>query len=98
MPPKEIDSVRIRAYAMVDPDVRWTGGAGGAIVLVGGEVVGRVPRLAIGLNYDGEDYLLLYCTDDWESLAAVGNSSFEEAKARAEREYPGISAKWIHVA
>src|SRR5689334_609169 len=97
-PPDEIDSVRIRAYAAVDEDVVWEGRSGGPIVLVGGELVGPVPRLAIGVNYDGKDWLLLYCTADWESLAAVGNASFDDAKARAEREYRGVSSKWIHVA
>jgi len=97
-PPEEIDSVRIHVYAVIDGDVEWTGETGGPIVLVDGEVVGPVARLAIGLNYDGRDYLLLYCTNDWETLAAVGSPSFEEAKTRAEREYRGISSKWIQVA
>jgi hypothetical protein len=94
-PPEEIDSVRIHVYAAIDEDVEWRGRIGGPIVLVDGRLVGPVPRLAIGLNYDGKDWLLLYCTADWESLAAVGSSSFDDAKARAEQEYRGISSKWI---
>ena len=96
-PPDEIDSVRIHAYAVIDEDVEWTGATGGPIVLVDGELVGPVARLAIGVNYDGRDYLLLYCTSDWETLAVVGNPSSEDAKARAEREYRGVSLKWVHV-
>jgi len=96
-PPEEIDSVHIHAYAAIDQDVEWRGRTGGPIVVVGGELVGPVPRLAIGLNYDGKDWLLLYCTTDWESLAAVAKSSFDEAKTRAEQEYRGVSSKWIHV-
>jgi len=96
-PPDEIDSVRIHAYAVIDGDVEWTGATGGPIVLADGELVGPVARLAIGVNYDGRDYLLLYCTNDWEALAAVGNPSLEDAKARAEREYRGVSSKWVYV-
>ena len=67
-PPDEIDSVRIHAYAVIDGDVEWTGATGGPIVLADGELVGPVARLGIGVNYDGRDYLLLYCTNDWEAL------------------------------
>src|SRR5437763_12996223 len=79
-PPDEIDSVRIHAYAVMDGDVEWTRATGGPIVLADGELVGPVARLAIGVNYDGRDYLLLYCTNDWEALAAVGNPSVGRRK------------------
>lgn len=94
-PPKTIDGVRIRVYAVIDEDVDWTGDSGGPIVLVGGEFVGPVPRMAIGLNYDRKDYIALYCSKTWKSLAAVGSRSLEEALARAEQEYRGISSKWV---
>ena len=97
-PPKEIDGVRIAVYAVIDQDVQWTGDSGGPIVLVDGEVVGPVECMAIGLDHDGQDYIALYCSDTWECLVAAGSPSFEEAMARAEREYRGISSKWVRVA
>ena len=94
-PPEEIDGVRIEAYAAIDGDVEWRGKTGGPFVLVNDEIVGPVARLAIGLNSEEGDYLLLFCTHDWDAVAAAGGPSFEEAKARAEREYRGVSSKWI---
>ena len=96
-PPEEIDGVRIHAYGVIDADVEWQGKSGGPSVLVDGEVVGPVPRLAIGQNDDGRDYLLLYCISDWATLAVVGNHSLDEAKARAELEYRGVASKWVGV-
>ncbi len=97
-PPHEIDSVHISAYAAIDDKMKWTGQSGGPTVYVGGKLLERVPRLAIGLNYDGHDYMLLYCNKHWETLAAGGYPSLEHAKARAEREYPGVASRWVSVA
>lgn len=97
-PPPEIDSVRVHAYAVIDDTIQWTGASGGPIVLVDGKLLERVPRLAVGLNYDGREFMLLYCNEAWEALGAGGYASLDKAKARAEREYRGVSSKWIHVA
>jgi len=96
-PPKTIDSVQIYVYAIVDDAVEWTGRSGGPTVYVGAKLLERVPRLAIGLNYDGREFILLYCDEGWEALAAGGYPSLERAKERAEREYRGVASRWIAV-
>lgn len=40
--------------------------------------------------------MLLHCDDEWDQLGVSANfRSVEEAKAKAERSYHGISARWI---
>jgi len=97
-PPSEIDSVRIHEYAVIDNSIHWTGASGGPTIFVGGKQLGPVSRLAVGLNYDGREFMLLYCDEEWETLGAGGYKSLELAKNRAEREYRGVSQRWVHVA
>ena len=64
-----------------------------------GKRLGWVPGLVIARNqYDTSDILLFFCNAEWEVLAAAGYSTVESAKLRAEKEYPGISARWEHAA
>jgi len=91
-PPRVIDSARVMSHAFVDdiPYRKW-----GAIYH-GEQLVEHVPRLAICLNL-GNDIgpLLLHCDSDWNTLGASGAETIAELKERAERNYPGVSARWV---
>jgi len=93
-PPPVIDSARVISYAFVDdiPYRRW-----GALYS-GDELIEAVPRLAICLNL-GKDIgpLLFHCDEDWNVLGTSGAETVEETKARAEKNYPGVAAKWVDV-
>ena len=91
-PPPVIDSARILAYAFVDDLAYRQWGK----LFVGGRPVEKVPRLAIAVNL-GKDIgpLLLHCDEAWNVIATSGADSVEAVKARAERNYPGISARWV---
>ena len=58
----------------------------------------KVPRLAICLNL-GKDIgpLLFHCDEEWEVLGTSGAESIDAVKARAEKNYPGVSTRWIDV-
>jgi hypothetical protein len=90
-PPPVLDCARVVAYAAVDASVRFTGRCG---MHSGGKAVGPVQRLAVCRNLTDGELLLLYCDDEWHSLAAAQHSSVEEAKAAAERSYSGIERRW----
>ena len=92
-PPPVIDSAKTLCYAINDSDVVFTDRIH---LIVGGERLGEVPRLAICENYGKpDDILLLFCDENWESKGVIGFDSIEAAKAKAEIGYQGISAKWV---
>jgi hypothetical protein len=87
-----IDSARVLAYAFVgDIPYRRCGA-----LYFGDTLVEAVPCLAICTNL-GKDIgpLLLHCDDEWTVLGSSGAGSVEETKAHAERNYPGVSARWV---
>ena len=94
-PPPALDSAQVIAYAIVDRTVRWTGKQ---VLLVDGERLGPVARLAICRNVFGErdDYLIFHCDARWNVKGVAGGPSVPECKARAERWYAGLSARWIN--
>lgn len=93
-PPPVLDMARVIAYAMVTPEVEWTGKQK---LFVDGELLGAVPQLAICQNLSGPltDFLLFHCDEDWRVLGVSGAPSLEEVKAIAERGYKGISSLWV---
>ena len=92
-PPPVIDSSRLIAYAFTDGDVDFTDRIN---LIVGEHRLGRVPCLAITLNYCVPgDVLLEFCDSDWASTGVTAYKTIEEAKLAAERGYRGIAAKWI---
>jgi len=80
------------SYAFVDdiPYRKW-----GALY-VGERLVEHVPRLAICLNL-GKDIgpLLFHCDEEWNTLGTSGAATIVEAKQSAEKNYPGVSVRWI---
>jgi hypothetical protein len=87
---------RVVAYAIVDDSVEWTGRQ---MIFVGDEKLGRIPRLALGCDTTGEldDVLIFYCNEQWDVLALTGAATVEEAKAKTELAYRGLSSKWVDV-
>jgi hypothetical protein len=92
LPPTIIDSAWLREYAVVDRAVVHNKKSA---LLVDGKPLGRVPCLAICQAFDSAEVFLLFCDKRWESRGVAGCSSVAEARKRAEREYPGISKKWV---
>ncbi|MGH8760252.1 MAG: ClpX C4-type zinc finger protein [Burkholderiales bacterium] len=64
---------------------------------VGGKWLDRVHRLAVCRNLDDVlEFMVFHCDDDWNVLGvAAGHKSLEEAKAKVERSYRGLAAKWL---
>jgi ClpX C4-type zinc finger len=92
-PPSYIYDSHVVEYAEVDDSVvfeqrRW--------INVNGEWLGKVPCIAICQDFKSLEYVIELCTSGWEPLARVpGYDLIEKAKARLERSYHGVSAKWI---
>jgi hypothetical protein len=84
-------SSRVVAYAAVDDDVAYTGQQE---IVVAGQALGPVPRLAVGRTLGEGTVVLLYCDTDWDVLATENYASVEGAKSGAERAYSGLAAKW----
>jgi hypothetical protein len=94
IPPPVIDSARLIAYATTDHDVEFTDRI--TLIVGEGERLGRVPCLAICLNYYvSGDVLLMFCDDAWNCKGVIAFTSVDEAKARAELGYKGIARKWV---
>ena len=91
-PPLVVDSARVVAYAFVDDIAYSKWGA----LYVGGELLEHVPRLAICVNLQSDrNVLLFHCDVDWEVLGATSAATVLDLKARAEKNYPGVAARWI---
>jgi hypothetical protein len=98
--PEQIDGCEVLAYAAELADLPFTD----VLQLnVGGEWLGRVPRLAI-CEWDYRPILMLFhCDERWNSLGIQGFErpgprrprSVIDVIGRAERYYPGSAARWI---
>jgi hypothetical protein len=63
---------------------------------VGGEWLGKVPKLAISKDIETSEYRLSHCDDDWNDLCSVQTStSIDLIKQIAEKHYQGITKNWI---
>ena len=92
VPPPVLDDSRVIAYAIIERPVKYSGRSN---LLINGKEVGRVPRLVIARSFREKQFLLLHCSRSWAVLGSMGGfRSGSEAKRRAERIYPGISAAW----
>jgi len=93
-PPPVIDSARVISYAFVDdiPYRKW------GSLHVGDRLVEAVPCLAICRNL-GKDIgpLLFHCDDQWNTQGTSGGETVDAAKKRAEKNYPGVAARWVDV-
>jgi hypothetical protein len=68
-------------------------------MFIGEKEVGKeIQCLAICEGTDGTSagrVLLCYCDFDWSPLGLASHDSVADAQRRAERIYPGVSARWI---
>lgn len=92
LPPPALDSAHAIEYALVDDSVTFEQRH---TLNVAGEWLGPVRRLAICQNFDETQFMVFHCDREWNVLGvAAGYKSVEEAKAKTERSYHGISTKW----
>jgi hypothetical protein len=102
MPPATLDGCRVLAYVVVDDSAIFTGRLQ---LNVGGEWIGRVPRLAICEWDVRPELLLLHCDESWNVLGVQGwnapgvrqPSTVPEVVAVVERYYQGLQPNWIYV-
>ena len=93
VPPPAQGSERVLHYAVLDESVGYTGHR---LKSFDGEELGKVPCLGICQGRDTPKFITYCCGSDWEPLAVLSASdTVETAKGRAERIYPGSSAKWV---
>jgi hypothetical protein len=91
-PPPVLASARVLEYAVLRDPVRYSGHSS---LFVEGKELGPVPRLAICQPFGEATFMLFHCDNEWEVLGCAGYHSVAEAKRRADRIYPGVSACWI---
>jgi hypothetical protein len=91
-PPPVLDAARVLFYAMVNDSVKFTGRTR---LFVDGRELGQVPCLAICEEEATKEALLFHCDIEWNTLGCSAHPSPDEAKARAERIYTGLSTRWI---
>ena len=92
-PPPALDCAHAVEYAIVDDAVTFEQLY---TLNVGGEWLGRVAQLAICQNLDEVEVMVFHCDRDWNVLGvAAGYNSIDEAKAKTERSYRGLSPKWV---
>jgi len=97
-PPPVLGSARVLEYAILDESVTYSGHSS---LFVGTEdgvlkELGPVPCLAIAQELETGVIMLLHCDQEWDVLGLGGNyESVSEAKAKAERAYHGVSARWV---
>jgi len=98
-PPEVLDDCRVLAYASTDGSTF----TGRLCLNVGGEWLGRVPRLAICTFGKSTELVILHCNESWQVLGIQGwnspgmdsPSSLSEVMARVEQYYQGLEARWI---
>jgi hypothetical protein len=87
--PSEVDGAKVIATAVIEGAVRPTGGT----IHRGPD--GVIPSASALAIVEGEAGIyLLYCDREWQVLTDTWHVSVDNAKAQAEFEYAGISAKW----
>ena len=91
-PPPVIAGLYVVAFAHADSSVRFEQRH---TLNVGGKWLGRVPCLALCRSFERAEFMIQYCSKQWNPLGiAADYKSIEEAKERIERSYHGITAKW----
>ncbi len=92
-PPPALDCARVIEYVVISESVEFSGHT---LLFVDSKEIGRVPCLAICEEAETLGFLLFHCDDEWIVLGCSSHDSIEEAKGRAEKIYPGLSACWVN--
>lgn len=93
-PPPVIDAARVVSYAFVD-DIPYLGAAP-SFAEDEDERIDKVPRLAIAVGLASDDGpRVFHCDEEWIALGACGAETIEQAKQEVERNYPGVSERWV---
>ncbi len=93
LPPPVLDCARVIEYAVLNESVGY---AGRTLLFVDGKELGQVPCLAICEDKKPPGVMLFHCNSEWTVLGCSAHGSIAEAKDRAERIYPGLSARWVN--
>lgn len=80
-------------YALLDDSISPRAGHG--LLFVDGKEIGKVPCLAICEDKESPDVTLYFCSADWDPIGIAAGKSIDAVKTRAERIYPGSSARWV---
>ena len=91
-PPHVMFNAWVSHYARIGKGLRFSGRSR---AYMEDTEVGRVPCLAIARSFSDRSVLLLHCGPTWHIRGLSSHSSVREAKAGAERSYPGIRSHWI---
>jgi hypothetical protein len=97
-PPPVLGSGRVLEYAILNESVKYSGHSSMFVgnAKEGLKELGPVPCLAITQDLKTGEIMLLHCDEDWDLLGLGGGyDSVEQAKAKAERAYQGVSSCWI---
>ena len=93
-PPPALAGCRVEQYAIRPRAVKYSGHSW---LFVEGMELGPVPRFAICREKSGVN--LFHCDRRWKVLGCSGtHATVRDAKARAERAYPGLSKWWVKAA
>jgi hypothetical protein len=90
-PPPALVQARVLKYAVLPRSIPFVQTNS---LFVGSKSLGRVPRVAICQEANGQ-ILLLFCDSSWGHRASATQDSLLSAKARVERMYPGSSKHWV---
>ncbi|HEY7161083.1 MAG TPA: hypothetical protein VH815_07475 [Acidobacteriota bacterium] len=92
-PPAVINGARVLFYSFMP---RTVGYSRKSVILIGGEEIGRVPRLVIAEPLREKGFRVFHCKRNWNlfSMDLLYNS-IKDAKKRAELMYPGVTSTWI---
>jgi hypothetical protein len=92
-PPPVLDCARVIAYANIDASISYRPTNR---LYVGGNLLGRIPALAICQNLGPErETLVFHCDERWNVLGSTGAETVDAAIQAAERDYPGLEKHWV---
>ena len=86
-PPFIVDGARVVAYAHLDPP---SIGAHRSTVVAGGVPLESAAGLMIAENLADGAVFLLFCDDDWQTLAVEQHADAEAAEGRAKALFPEV--------
>ncbi|HYC37824.1 MAG TPA: hypothetical protein VEC19_15455 [Usitatibacter sp.] len=91
-PPFMLDGARVVAYAELDASraSRFSSAVVAGVTLDPGQVAG----LVIAENLVDGGLFMLHCNRDWETIAAAGYATEQDARESAEHAYAGVAIGW----